>query len=47
MDDPARFGVLDDCLMPARMAPYLRACEHNLERARRLYVWNIEISAAF
>lgn len=33
--------------MPARMAPYLRACDGNLARARRLYVWNIEISAAF
>lgn len=47
MDDPARYSVLDDCLMPARMAPYLRACDGDRERARRLYVWNIEISAAF
>lgn len=33
--------------MPARVAPYLAACNGDIPRARRLYVWNIEISAAF
>lgn len=47
MDDAAEFPVLDDCLMPARMAPYLRSCDGDAARARRLYVWNIEVSAAF
>lgn len=47
MDDPARFASLDGYLMPARMAPYLRSCNGDEECARRLYVWNIEASAAF
>lgn len=47
MNDPARFEVLDTCLTPARMAPYLQACAHEVTLVRRLYVWNIEVSAAF
>lgn len=45
--DPADIEVLDEYLMPARLAPYLRACGNDPGRARRLYVWNIEVSAAF
>jgi hypothetical protein len=47
--DPANFAVLDDYLMPARLAPYLQACDGDGDeaKARRLYVWNIEVSAAF
>jgi hypothetical protein len=45
--DPANFDVLDDYLMPARLAPYLKACGGDYAKARRLYVWNIEVSAAF
>lgn len=45
--DPASFDVLDAYLMPARLAPYLRACGNDQAKARRLYVWNIEVSAAF
>jgi hypothetical protein len=45
--DPANFAALDDYLMPARLAPYLQACDGDEAKARRLYVWNIEVSAAF
>lgn len=47
MTDAARFPVLDEYLGSARLAPYRRACAGDSDRARRLYVWNIEISAAF
>ncbi|WP_125775925.1 hypothetical protein [Antribacter gilvus] len=33
-------------LSPARLAPYLRAADHKLRPALRLYRWNIEMSAA-
>ncbi|MET9260287.1 hypothetical protein [Amycolatopsis sp. NPDC004079] len=45
--DPAGFTVLDAHLMPARLTPYVQACGGDVAKARRLYVWNIEISAAF
>jgi hypothetical protein len=33
--------------MPARLAPYVEACRGDARKARRLYIWNIEVSAAF
>lgn len=45
--DPAGFPALDTHLMPARLAPYVGACRGDTAKARRLYVWNIEVSAAF
>lgn len=45
--DPAGFAALDSHLMPARLAPYVQACGGDVAKARRLYVWNIEISGAF
>lgn len=45
--DPAIVTSLDACVSPARLAPYLAACNNVPEQARRLYVWNMEVSAAF
>lgn len=45
--DPAIVPSLDACISPARLAPYLAACNADPSQARRLYVWNMEISAAF
>lgn len=45
--DPAIVTKLDDFISQPRMAPYIAGCGGDQEKARRLYLWNMEISAAF
>jgi hypothetical protein len=45
--DPAIVSTLDACISPARLAPYVAARNGSRNQARRLYVWNMEISSAF
>ncbi|MDR7304533.1 hypothetical protein [Haloactinomyces albus] len=43
MDDPARFGVLDDCLMPTRMGTH----RPNDARGRKVFLRRIELLRKF
>ncbi len=45
--DPAQYQSLPALISPARLEPYLRACEQDMTRALRLYTWNVEVSCAF
>jgi hypothetical protein len=45
--DPAHFKSLPELLARERMASYLEATGGRADRALRLYIWNVEVSAAF
>lgn len=45
--DPGSVAALDALVSTPRLAPYLSACSGDITKARRLYVWNMEVSAAF
>lgn len=45
--DPGQFTGLPEAISAARLAPYLTACDDDVQCAVRLYTWNIEVSSAF
>lgn len=40
-------AALDRSITPSRMAPYLAAAHKDLDRARRLYLWDRDLAVAF
>jgi len=45
--DPAHGRALDKAVTPTRMGTYLAAAGHDPALARRLYIWDRDVAAAF